>query len=368
LLRIKKRVLAPLLSGENYYTFFDKDNNYPQRVIDLYRKSVTVYRGVDIMTNFIVGNGVPELNYLSVNDKQNFYQFLRDLAKSYTLNRGAYIYADFNYLGEVFNYKVLPFENVRIAKKDDDGYSAKYYYKNDWNDKSEKLQEIYSWDTDENVIKERLKNKNGVSGMVFFLTDEPFKIYPLSRIHTVINDADTEVMISVFKNKTLSGGFFGKKIFILPKFVDEGIDKTSPLYRERQKMQTDLENKLKEFMGVDNIDTVMMLNLGVDEIEQLDKAFIVKDINSNVNPDLFRDMEKSLADNIRVVFNNVPDILLKTTAGIFGQSGEAYKQAKDFYTEQTEKERKTIELVLSDIFKNAQNEKFKEIDLKIIDL
>jgi hypothetical protein len=182
--------------------------------------------------------------------------------------------------------------------------------------------------------------------MIYFLTDEPFNIYPLSRIHNALQDAETEIYISTYKNKILKGGFFGKKIFIIPKLVDDGMDKTSPYYIERFKQQEELKENLKKFMGVENIDNVMLLTLGVNDVEELEKSLVVKNIQADINPDLFNGIEMSVADNVRVMFNNIPDVLVRSSNGVFEQSGEAFRQAKIFYNEQVAGERDVLNGVL----------------------
>ena len=346
----------PSLSSEGIYTYFGRDNNYPEKIDYLLKNSISGRRSVNLMTKFIIGKGVETINEKKVNENQSFFDFIRDIAEQITIYRGVYVAAEFNAAGQITQLKVPPFFSIRKTKKDDNGYNAKYIWKSNWLTQNSEKKEFWSWDIDPNVMLNRLKQKEK-SGMIYFWNaDQNKNEYPLSRFNEVMNDLDTERMISVFKNKTLNGGFFGKKIFLMPKLTDDNIDKTSPEYYELKEYENKVKDAIGKFMGVENIDNTLILSVNIDDIEQLEKSLIIKDIPSNIEPDLFLNVEKSIKENIMVAANNIPPLLFQTKDNsLFQQSGEAIRQAKIYYNEQTEAERQILENILLKVFEKFEN-------------
>jgi type I restriction-modification system DNA methylase subunit len=78
--------------------------------------------------------------------------------------------------------------------------------------------------------------------------------------------------------------------------------------------------------------------------EQLPNGLIkIDSIKSGVNDKLFESWEKSLSNNIRRGFNNIPQILIDEVQGKLGNSsGEAYKEAQRVFNRMTQEDRDLI--------------------------
>ena len=85
-------------------------------------------------------------------------------------------------------------------------------------------------------------------------------------------------------------------------------------------------------------------------------AFAIDKIETNVNDKLFENWEKSLANNIRKSATNIPRLLIEIEDGMFsGQSGEAIKQATNFYNALTSDARALISQSFAEIFAKTKN-------------
>ena len=100
--------------------------------------------------------------------------------------------------------------------------------------------------------------------------------------------------------------------------------------------------------------------------ESIEDELLFKNIDSNINDKLFAHTENSVSDNIRMCFNNVPSALIRSQDGkLFGSSGEAINSMKEFYQEQTNKERMIVNEIVNKLMKRFVT---KQENLKIIPL
>ena len=87
------------------------------------------------------------------------------------------------------------------------------------------------------------------------------------------------------------------------------------------------------------------------EHEDLDKAILFKNIESNIDDKLFEYTENSTRKNILIAFNNLPNGLVEQSEGIFSNSGEAIKEMKKQFDENCNKERNQFLQVLNMLWK-----------------
>lgn len=355
------------------------DNQYPERVERCIVNSVTASQCVGIFKKFVVGKGTPELNEISLGEL-TYYQFLDKLVEQYAQQGGCAVHVRYKVSkeGEVIipsiaSYDILPFNSVRLGKNDDMGFSGRIGINEDWA-KPQKTVWAYPFDPTPEVVLSQINKCKGIAkyyGQVAILNTTDYH-YPLSFIHPVLNDCDSEFRIGVFKNKNLRSGLFSKKIFIVPPIVDKTLLETprdqlssESLFQltEQQRQRSNFEETVKKFMGAENNEGAMILEMehSGDDIE---KVFKTENVATDINDKLFEHTEKSISNNIRKVFNNVPSILVENSDNsIFGQSGELLTQAKIFYQEQTVNNRRIIEVFLKRIFK-----KYAAIETSLVKL
>ena len=108
---------------------------------------------------------------------------------------------------------------------------------------------------------------------------------------------------------------------------------------------------IKKFIGVGEAGGVMHMEVDFAG-ENLEQAILFKNIESTINPELFRFTEDSAVTKILMAFNNLPIALVKSPdSALLGNSGDALRVAKETYWENTTKERELVENLLNDLWK-----------------
>jgi len=136
-------------------------------------------------------------------------------------------------------------------------------------------------------------------------------------------------------------------------------------YGQQLTQREEFRENLQQFIGAENADGIMHFEMEF-ETDKLEESILFKNIESNIDDKLFEFTERSVSDNIRMCFKNVPTILIKSQDGnSFGNGGSTIKAAKEFYQEQTEPERMNAQSIVNKLMC-----KFKTplTDLKIIPL
>lgn len=335
-----------------------EDNAYPDKVERLINNSVTAKRGAHIIKSMILGKGFDSNNDFIINESKNIslFQLLNNIADSFSRQNGFYIHANYWVDGTIKDLDVVPFNRCRIGRKDDNGYNGKIATK-DWQNKKEKDYKFDVYNPLKEVIQAQI-SKNGIKnykGQILFVNPSGY-IYPLSKIDPVMNDADSESQVSVYKNISLRKGFFGKQMVITEPFADGDMKKGTEEYLEATTARDNFRKNLKDFIGAENADGIMHFEMELigDDFEKTIK--FIK-IDSNINDKLFAHTEESISNNISMSFS-IPQSLINPSKGtLFAQSGEAIYQMKLFVQEETSYERSIIEIVINGLLK-----KFKGYD------
>lgn len=348
------------------------DNNYAELVEDAIDNSVTASRCVETISDFIVGKGFSdEQNKIIVHKEKGttLFQFLQDIADSIAKQKGVFIHCNYDGNYKIKDMDVLPFIDGRVGKADDNDYSGKIVLCKDWSDKksAKKNKEIDIYNDDKAVIEAQVEKAKGVKnykGQVFYFKYGKFT-YPLSAIHPAIKDAESEAKASVFKHISLTKGFFGKTLVITKPLVDDLLKETDPdEYRNQQTERDAFKDTIKKFMGAENADGVLHVEMEF-ESDKIEDEFYIKQVESNIDDKLFAHTEDSVANNICAALK-VPPILIRQKDGtMFAASGEMLTQAKQFVQEQTTNDRMNVEQIINKLMGNFQE---PQSNLKIIPL
>ncbi len=355
------------------------ENDYPERVERLIENSITAKSAAKLFRQYIIGKGFgDDLNGVIVNKELNktLFDFLKDLGRSYSKHGGAFVHVKFALGGYPVSFNVLDYTQVRKGKKDSKNYNGKFALYDDWT-KGVKQGEVVwlnSYNTKKGVIQDQIQKAGDIKkyrGQIFFYNPSNYD-YPLAHINPVLNDADSEFRAGVFKNKSLRKGFFGKKIIVMPPSVDEDYELPDnqltkeqverKKYQERQR--EDNHDVIKGFVGVDNHEGVMLLEMEF-EGDDIDKVIKVVDVETDIDDELFAHTETSCANNIRKAYSNIPPILIDSNDNtFFGNSGEALVKAREFYQEQTEEDRSDLSEVVRMLFKDFPPLRGKELTIE----
>lgn len=352
---------------------YDIDNAYPSRMERLINSSVTAKSAAGMYARFLSGQGFADesLNNIVVGvenyKKITALDLLRKIARSVAYFNGVYVraqYTGYNPSG----FRIEPFRYCRLGEMDDKDFNAKIVVYNNWDKwRSQKLEKgkyiaVDVWNPIKEVIDAQVAaagSFNKWKGQMYysFLDDE--YIYPLSPIDVTKWDADTESQIAIFKNGELRRGFFLKYILHHTKFnTDDEAD--------------DFVKKMQGFMGGDHEKAMMVLegSFGPDGKIIDGENVKLEKIEQNINDKMFEGYESSTQNAIRKAFNAIPQILIDYETSQLGTtSGEALKQAAEFYNAMTVDARMKVTQIFDELFKNfidpalrGRNWEIRELD------
>lgn len=352
---------------------YDVDNAYPSRMERLINSSVTSRSAAGMYARFLSGQGFADESLNSVIVGEENYKkitaldLLRKIAKSFSYFNGVFIRAQFTgYNTSAF--RVEPFRYCRLGETDSNDYSGKVVVYNNWDKwRGQKLERgkyipVDVWNPTKAAIDAQVKRDgsfNKWKGQMFYSFYDDDYIYPQSPADVVKWDADTEAQIAIFKNGELRRGFFLKYIMHHTKF-------------NTQAEADDFVDTMKGFMGGDHDKAMMVLEGSFSPDGKIIDGENVKleKIEQNINDKMFEGYEASTQNAIRKAYNAIPQILIDYETGQLGTtSGEALRQAAEFYNAMTVEPRMKISQIFEEIFSNfidpslrGRNWEIRELD------
>lgn len=349
------------------YHLNGKNDSYPDEVELIIESSITAAKCNQLMSRYILGKGFGEnANNFIVDTIQNktLLDFSGNLTSDIAMHRGAFIHVNYGVdaSGNIIKtgLRVLDFCNCRVGFKDSNGYFGKILYNpNIKKCKKSDIIEYNIFNDDPLILEQQINEAGGIreyNGQVFYINLSN-KIYPLSNIHQAILDADSESQSSIYKNRSLRDGFFGKKLCLTKPLVDTALQSSDNKedineYAQQLSERDYFRKNLEEMVGADNSGNLLHLELEPLQDENLEDVIKFIDIQNNIDDKVFEYTERSVRENIALAYNNIPLILISANqSGIFGNSGEQLRQAKIFYQEQIQQEQnvfiQSIERVLN---------------------
>lgn len=359
----RKKVIATTENRKKVY-FQDVDNLYPNRIKALIESSPTAFRSSKLMAKFIIGKGLMnEALYDRIIDNAlnlNVYQFSMALAKSLANQNGYFAHVSYRYDdGAIIPAysRVLPFEDCRISRTDDDGYFGCLYVK-DYDRKSsfnkkDDEKKYYSFTRKQDELIEQIKhcweskNKNkqfdlveaikSFSGQYYYYNPNIGDIYPLSHIHAVINDCDTEYRISNFTNGSFRKGLISKNVVLTNGLTEEQEDQ--------------VEEVFKNFLGDDNANDLVVFPAELGDGQTFDDVLKIVQVKPIYDEKFITEVLPQVRKTIMASFNNIPEALVMASDGsLFGTSDGTYEQMKKFYSEQNDEEREAVSKFFKDVY------------------
>lgn len=364
LIEVWKR-LTPWNKSADVYAN-DTDNAYPERMDRLINNSVTAKSAAAIMVQYLLGKGYGEAaDSLVINKDKNLrlIDFADDIADDLVKQRGVFIHVNWNALYQITDCSVIPFEWCRIGRSDSNDYAGKIAISKEWlTPKRSDIQLIDIYNPRKKVIEAQVEKAGGwehYKGQVVYISMDTKLIYPLSRIDAVAEDCDSEAQASIYKNRLLRKGFFGNTLVVTRPLVGDGLEPGSPALLEAESERVRFQQAVKDSLGAQNTGGVLCLEMDFAG-EKLEDAIMIKQIESKIDDELFNYTESSVRENILVAFNNLPVGLVKTNeASLFGNSGEAIKEMKRTYWENTTKERNLLTGLLNNLL--AKTEEYQNL-------
>lgn len=347
----------------------DYDNLGPLRQEKVINNSHTGKRCANMMSKFIAGKGVSKELDFEVNKKEETVSDLIDYASSdIAYHYGAFFHQTYNFdlensISEIkfkrASTSVLDYVPVAKSKEDDNDYPGKLYFldQKEGSDEFLPVDENTTWyypyNTNPKVIISQMRNDCKLAGIdnpsnneliknyrgqVLYLNLTPKYHYAQPLCDDAYDDMDTEYRISRYTNNQSRNGWLGKTV--ITRFDDDE--------EEDERSEDSFDQVIKNNMGADNAENVLVITVPSNATDDVKKAFNVEQVKAQFDDKLFEKTTQNIRRNIMGAFNNVPEILVSAGDGaLFGPNSETYKEAKKFYWEQNEKERSKLEKTLT---------------------
>lgn len=325
------------------------DNSYPSTMEYLLSASVTAKNCVDKSSKSLFGIGVNAGDKIINKKGQSLNDIIRAAAREYIKHNNAFIWLGYNLLGEVSSIEVVPTKNVRVGLKDDSGYNGKFVIYDNWDmtDGSvdtDKFQIVDRFNMNKEVIQKQIEHAGGINkykGQLIHIQKYLNEIYSLADADCVLMDMISESNSAEFKQKGTTNGFLNTKIIA-----------TQP-FNSAQERNVFI-NGLDTVQGSKNANSYILLE-SPDPSADLQKQIYIQDLTSEHNDKLFEYTEKSVEKAICKAFN-VPIALINPSEnGLFGNSGEMYKEINKIMWDERAEERQKFEEVLNKLLKNFKD-------------
>lgn len=363
-IRLNKNIKDDVSSG---IMTFGENNDYPEIIEKSILGSQTGKAVFKIFSKFIAGSGFVDAAIgqtvvgKDIRGNDLTLDKLRvQIASSIGMFNGVYVHCNMTAGGEVTDVHLRNFKHCRLSTSDSMGYSGRVAYSNDFKKKNNTV--FFNSFAPSRVVdqmKADSKKNLRFNGQMYYSFLEDNYIYPLSPFDSVYLDMDTEFQIQLFKNREVRNGF-SDKIVIMTE-APEGEDE-----------QKKLIEKCESFVGAEG-SKLLLFTAEFDENGNVKGGnFKMEKVQTNINAELFTNVETSLSNNIRKAANGLPAVLIDYEQGtLSAASGEMLKSAVDVYNAYTLDLRNHVESVISDIFKhhaelkNASSFKINPISLEV---
>ena len=233
------------------------------------------------------------------------------------------------YDGSDKGYKVKdahfrPNKNYQPKEQDDIGAISQYL-----NTRTDKT--FPSFNSDEKIIAEQVKTAGGFdkfTGQIYQFNNttgeyELSVFVPVYKWMGIENDAPTHV------TSAADNALFGNNIFIMAKAAEStaGDDDEKKTVSNTDKVLNALkQSKSTKKTGTNHI-------LTVDTEKDLDKIFHKVQVGNDIDVDQFNNVDDKASKKICNAAYCFPQILANPDAGLFGNSGEAYRAALEIWEE-----------------------------------
>lgn len=314
---------------------YDLDNAYPQRTIYTIKRSGTGTGCVNLLAKHIAGAGFKDAVFGDM--KVNRYGLtwnglLKKISWDYAALKSFAFAVVYNGFAEAVEFLYIPIEHVRLEEEDDWGYVQKLVVYDDWDLKKrkkidgKKVYKLDRFDPRPEVIIKQVENAGGFAnwnGQIFYYSDS-FPDYPESRIEPVFRDVETDGLIQVFRNRTVTKGF-----------MPNGMLKHPGKFENTQK-RDEFVDHIQEFQGAENSNSILLVEYDTPEMKPEWDPMTYPDVDK-----VFDLTETRTRDSIIMAFNQPPILLGVQIAGKLGGTNER-NEAKIQYDEITAEERATV--------------------------
>lgn len=323
-------------------------NDFPQTVSEIVQASKTGNACLSIYNDFVYGHGFkdPGIYKLRVNKEgEKLDKILRMVCKDFTLWHGFAIHVNYNMNFRVSSIHHIPFESLRLAKADDDGFIDRTAYHPDWGhrDKTRSrwspsdIEWFHLFNPDPGVILNQVEGAGGwdnYNGQILYFSgdSEGSPSYPVPIFIAEMTDMRTEEALANVAGRNACSNFLSAGILVDIK--DETQD---------QSQVNETQKELNKFQGDENTSQLWYIQCkSKDEVPQFirfsgenyDKAFEVT--------------QRVIPENIGQAFKQPPILRAVDVGANFG--ADLMTNAYKYYNSVTVRERQQLEETFVSIF------------------
>ncbi|GAB3937017.1 hypothetical protein [Mucilaginibacter myungsuensis] len=334
---------------------YDKDNAYPQRMLELVGASPTAKDCWNKRAKFISGNGFvqPDLGKQVINNKGlTMAKLLKALATDKALFSGFGLHVNYNANFKVCSVNYVKFEDIRMGDIDNSETCGKYAVYFDWGRKSwkhvmrSKICFIDAYDPNPEVIQQQVTAAGGwanYKGQLFYFNPE-VDDYPLIEADSVWEDFETEAGIKIFNNREVTTGFLPSTMLFMPSRREEADNAGATDAAPGTNTPSQLEKDLGAFQGTKSSQKIIVIEYEDEASKPEFKPYAIQN-----NDKLFEATERSVEARIIKGFSIPRELINSDKASSLSNGGEK-KQAIREFNDITAPERLELSETFAEIF------------------
>lgn len=230
--------------------------------------------------------------------------------------------------------------DYRAKKLDDLGKVSEYY-----NAKTKKV--FPAFNKDKTVLAAQIKKAGGFQNFTgqIYQYNTTTSAYEFSVFVPVFNWMRVEADAPTYITSSADNALFGNNIFIMKKAAET----SSNEYPEKPKLSNTEKTLHVLSQGKSAKNSSQNYLLTVNTEEDISKVFQKYEIGNNIDLDKFNSVDDKAGKKICTAAYCFPQILANPSEGLFGNSGEAYQAAINFWRETCEFEALKIEKAFKEI-------------------
>lgn len=300
-----------------------KNNDYPQRLSDLYYNSVTHKGCIDFTTTAICGDGV-DYDAMQINGTETVPNYseswdtvIEKCAKDLVLFGGYGLQIIKNNDGKTYSFYHEPFGNIRCSERDEDGVIMSYWICPDWTMTSTfPPVELPAFG-----FQEEEEIKMGQAYLYVFTDYNPdISYYTVPSYIAALKPIQTEIELERYDLRSVVNNFSASGILTLNRIDDDD---------ERQMV---LQNIKAVFSGSDNANSLIINFKNNDDEQPAQFVKIDKDANGSVN--LFEQNNERVVNKILAAHKITSKALIgyDTESGMLGGEGNLIAVAFNLFS------------------------------------
>lgn len=222
-----------------------------------------------------------------------------------------------------------------------------------------------AFNSDKDILKAQINKAGGFkkfSGQIYQYntTSQPYEITPL---FSVLNWMKAEEDTPLHIRSAADNALFGNNVFLMKKGAESSEDEDI----EKTVSNTDaVIHALRSSKSVKNSGQNHVIEIECEDDYDLTKALVKTEISNDVDIDKFNAVDDKGAGKICTAAYCFPQILANPSEGLFGNSGDAYRTAIQFWKETCEFEAEKINAAFKDIGIELQQKiEAKEEEVKV---